>query len=94
VALAAVAELPQPLGRVLLYSLHLEVFTGITGRLLQFAGAHLQRVVMRRRLSRCFCADVLNDARMPGQPAHQVIMGDLNTMAHRRALRRLLYLLC
>lgn len=29
--------------------------------------------------------DVLNDARMVGRPAHQVIMGDLNTMAHRHA---------
>ena len=44
VALAAVAELPQPLGRVLVYSLHLEVFTGITGRLMQFAGASTRQL--------------------------------------------------
>ena len=51
VALAAVAELPQPLGRVLVYSLHLEVFTGITGRLMQFAGAHHHRVPVDGRRS-------------------------------------------
>jgi endonuclease/exonuclease/phosphatase family metal-dependent hydrolase len=93
VALAAVAVLPPPLGRVLVYSLHLEVFTGITGRLLQFAGTH-HATTGGACCSACHCflltrgtclaaTDVLQDARAAGLPARQVIMGDLNTMAHR-----------
>ncbi len=87
--------LPPPLGRVLVYSLHLEVFTGITGRLLQFAGTHHAMMAVGHAAPRAMlCAhssggtllaatDVLQDARTAGLPARQVIMGDLNTMAHR-----------
>jgi endonuclease/exonuclease/phosphatase family metal-dependent hydrolase len=72
VALVATVKLPAPLGPVLVYSVHLEVFTGITGRLRQFA-------------------DVLQDCRVPGRPARQVICGDLNTMAHSVARLSPLY---
>jgi hypothetical protein len=66
--------------------LHLEVFTGITGRLMQFAGAHPPWAGEPAASPLTVAAtDVLNDARAHGQPAHQVIMGDLNTMAHRCA---------
>jgi hypothetical protein len=109
VALAAVAALPQPLGHVLVYSLHLEVFTGITGRLQQFAGAGgaacarrtacavcagPQRSAECASAARCVATDVLEDARKAGQPARQVVMGDLNTMAHRRAAPRRRLRLC
>lgn len=71
VALAATVDVPG-LGELLLYSLHLEVFSGITSRLRQIA-------------------DVLGDARQPGRPPRQAILGDLNTMAHSVARLSPLY---
>lgn len=82
-----------------MYSLHLEVFTGITGRLMQFVGASCCsckglplcirnfRVLKLETAAHTVLADVLQDARKAGQPAKQVVMGDLNTMAHRHVLQ-------
>lgn len=64
--LAASICIPGLSNRVLCYCLHLEVFTGIIGRLKQFR-------------------DVLADShrqRREGRHLYQMILGDLNTMAH------------
>lgn len=63
-ALAAFLRHPRSGARVLVYSVHLEVFCGIFARLKQFA-------------------PVLAHARRHADThAHQMVLGDLNTMAH------------
>ena len=64
--LAADISVPELPTSVICYCLHLEVFCGIIGRLKQFA-------------------DVFEDShkrRAQGKHHYQIIMGDLNTMAH------------
>ena len=56
VALAATVH--SPLGPVLVYSLHLEVFTGITGRLLQFADVLRDCVLPGRPTMQVICGDL------------------------------------
>lgn len=56
VALAAIAELPA--GPLLVYSLHLEVFTGITGRLLQFCDVLQDARLANQPAQQCIMGDM------------------------------------